>query len=310
MNRKWLGLITVFILLMATVLGCGNPAVNQTVAESGSDSQPQTLGEEKTSQKPERIVSVTLGTDEILLALVDKSRLLAVTKYSEDPGISNVAGQTDDIPHKIQSANVEQIIALEPDLVYVASYTNQDVVKQLQDAGLTVAIFEDFNTIQSIIQNIVTVGEQVGEVEKAKQIVAEMEQRLAAIDAKVANIAEENRPRVLTYTPDGYTAGMDTLSHDMITRAGGINAAAEAGLKDWVQISLEKIVELDPEVILVSDWNPGHPDFAESLQQNPALQSVSALKNNRIVSVSGAHLTAVTQYIVNGVEDVFNVIHQ
>ncbi|MBO8165384.1 MAG: ABC transporter substrate-binding protein [Brevibacillus sp.] len=323
--RQWPRLLYVLTLLLIVLTGCtsdgaqpvqeGQPLAGQTVSQAGNSEQadfPVTLvdgsGTEVVIKKrPERIASVTLGTDEILLSLVEKSRLVAVTKYSTDPGISNVAGQTDDIEGKIESSNAEQIIALNPDLVFVASYTSQDVVKQLRDAGLTVFLFQTFDSIDQMKENIVTVGKAVGEEEKARQIVADMNERLDAVAKKVEQI--KDRPTVLSYTPDGYTGGLGTSNDDIITRAGGRNLAAEAGIEGWQVISLEKVVELNPDVILLSDWNPGHPNFADTLRGDPVLKDVAAVKNNRVVTVPGKHLTSVTHYVVNGVEDVFDVLH-
>jgi len=330
MWQKWIRLLLATATLAVVLAGCGSgsstpsapeqPAAAETAAEqpdstagtSGPSGFPLTItdgsGTEVVIEKrPVRIASVTLGTDEILLSLIDKSRLVAVTQFSTDPAISNVAGQTDDIPVKIESSNAEQIIALKPDLVFVASYTSQDVVQQLRDAGLTVFMFPFVDSIEQMKQNILMIGKVVGEAEKAEQIVAEMDARLAAIAEKVAQIKE--RPTVLNYTPDGYTGGKGTSNDDIITRAGGRNLAKEAGIEGWQQISLEKVVELNPDVILLSDWNPGHPDFAETLRKNPALQNVTAVRENRVVAVPGKHLTAVTQYVVNGVEDVYRVLH-
>jgi iron complex transport system substrate-binding protein len=327
-NTKWLHLFMVFGLVLSLLVGCSSSAVEQGKVEQTTaivtaqetkpstvkqgDSFPVTLidagGEEIVIQKrPERIASVTLGTDEILLSLVEKNRLIAVTEISTDPGISNVAGQTDDIPNKIQKANAEQIIALKPDLVFVASYTSEDVVKQLKDAGLTVFKFQFFDSIDRMKENVITIGKTVGELEKAERIVADMDARLASISEKVEKI--KDRPTVLYYTPHGYTAGKGTTIDDIIMKAGGKNLAAEVGIESWKELSLEKVVEMNPDIILLSAWNPKKPNFIDELRKNPALENVEAVKSNRVYAVSGAHITTVSQYIVDGVEDVFEVIH-
>ncbi|MFI5367429.1 MAG: hypothetical protein ACHQ1F_00280, partial [Spirochaetia bacterium] len=63
---------------------------------------------------PTRIVSQTLATDEILLSLVDTSRIVAVTTFAVDDQISNVADLAAAVPHKL-TQNVETIISLRPD---------------------------------------------------------------------------------------------------------------------------------------------------------------------------------------------------
>src|SRR5579859_1438085 len=73
--------------------------------------------------KPVHIVSVTLGTDEILLSLVDHARITAITANAIDPDQSSVVDQAKSIPNQLAKADPEAIIALKPDLVFVASYT-------------------------------------------------------------------------------------------------------------------------------------------------------------------------------------------
>lgn len=327
MGQKWIRWLLAAVALILALSGCGGGAAQlgqQLASEAtagqldspadrdGQNGFPLVLTDSSGTEvviekRPERIASVTLGTDEILLALVDKSRLVAVTQLSTDPAISNVAGQTDDIPVKIANSNAEQIIGLQPDLVFVASYTTPEVVQQLRDAGLTVFVFSFVDSIEQMQENILTIGKVVGETEKAERLVADMDARLTAIAEKVAQV--EERPTVLNYTPDGYTGGKGTSNDDIITRAGGRNLAAEAGIEGWQQISLEKVVELNPDVILVSDWNPEDPEFAKTLRNHAVLEQVTAVRENRVVAVPGKHLTTVAQYVVNGVEDVYRVLY-
>lgn len=257
-------------------------------------------------KKPQRIVSMTLGSDEILLSLVDPRRIVAVTYLSVDPKISHVAAAAEAIPYKVH-LDLERVVALEPDLVLVASYTSADFVKQLIDAKLPVMKLELFTSIEGIKQNILTLGRAVGEEARARAMVEEMARRIAEIKRRVA--ASPKRPGVLTYGPTGSTAGRETTFDEMVTLAGGRNLAAESGIVGHVNISVERLVMIDPETIILSSWNPEAPGFEQMFLNDPALKRLSALRSKQVYAIPEKYLTTVSQYIVEGAEKMARLVH-
>ncbi len=256
---------------------------------------------------PQRIISMTLGTDELLLSLIDPGRIIAVTHYAVDPRISNVPKRAKAIPNLIRKAGVEQAAALEPDLILVASYTSADVVKQLTEIGFPVVRLESFTSIDGIKENIRTVGQSVGASEKAEEVIAKMTHRLQNLAEQISDIT--NRPGVLSYSPGGWTAGSETSFHEMVVLAGGRNLAAEAGVKGHKKLSLETIVTLDPEIIILSAWQPEASDFLETFRNRPALGRLSAIQNKRVYVLPEKYLTTVSQYIVDATVALARLIH-
>lgn len=256
--------------------------------------------------KPQRIVSLTLGTDEILFSLVDPKRIAAVTYLAADPGISHVTEEAKRIPRKIR-ASMEQVVALQPDLVFVASYTSIDVVKQLTEAGLPVVRLELFSSIAGIKRNILTVGRRVGEEGRAEEIVAEMNRSLERIAGRAA--AASRKPGLLFYSPTGVVAGKETTFDEIASLVGARNIAAEAGLTGHQKLSIERLIELDPEIVIVSDWNPEEPDFHQKLMAHPELKHLSAVRERRVYAIPEKDLSTVSHHIVSGIEQVARVIH-
>lgn len=257
-------------------------------------------------KKPQRIISMTLGSDEILLSLVDPKRIVGVTYLAVDSKISHVAAAAEAIPFKIR-LDLERVVALEPDLVLVASYTSADFVKQLIDAKLPVMKLEFFTSIQGIKQNILTLGRAVGEEARARAVVEEMEGRIAEIKRRVAS--SPKRPGVLAYGPTGSTAGRETTFDEMVNLAGGRNLAAESGIVGHVNISIERLVMIDPETIILSTWNPEAPGFEGMFLNDPALKRLSALRSKQVYAIPEKYLTTVSQYIVEGAEKMARLIH-
>src|SRR5258708_18922606 len=201
------------------------------------------------SAKPQHIVSATLGTDEILMSLVDHSRLVAVTANALDPEESNIVSQARAIPHQIAQVDPEAIIAMQPDIVFVASYTDAGAVKQLRDAKLTVFLLGNFSSIQDIETNITLLGQAVGEEDRAAQVVADMELKMQTVASAVKNVKPLT---VMYYGPDGYTDGKGSTIDDVITRAGGVNAVTAGGVENrFTSERGQQLVEHEPIRVLL-----------------------------------------------------------
>lgn len=326
MKNKKMILFSVITLVFAVLLtGCGSHAASQdssdtqgqgtnkassskqktTSSVAASSNFPLTVKDEAGNMvtipaKPQRIASVTEGTDEILSALVPVSRMVLVTKYAVDPNYSNAADKLKGIP-QIKQANVERIIAAKPDLVLLASYTKQGVVSQIQQAGIPVYEVTDFTSISAIEKNIENIGDLVGSTTKAKQIMQSMQKQLQGIEDKVKG---KKKLTVLDYSSYGYGAGTGTTVDEMIRDAGGVNAGK--GLKGWQKLTDEEIVKLNPDVILVSTTDKG---FKNKLLSKASLQTVNAVKNKDVVSINNADLTSLSQYIVRGVSDIAHALY-
>jgi len=251
---------------------------------------------------PQHIASATVSSDEVLLSLVDPSRILAVTQLSRDPAISNVAVAANAIPNVIvAAADTEAIIAMQPDLVFVASFTDPNVIQQLRDAGLTVFATGYPIGFDQVKDNIRLIGQAVGAEDQAEALVQQMDDTIAQVSGAVVR---DNAPRVLYLTPGNYTSGVDSTISQLISAAGGIDVAAAAGIDQTAPISDEFIIEQNPDVILLSGWTPYDPTFVDTFMHNPAFADLTAIKNGAVYIGDDAHLSTVSQYLSEGVKDV------
>lgn len=260
------------------------------------------------SSRPERIVSVTLMTDEILLSLVDKSRLVGVTSLSADPKISNIAAAVIDIPNKL-TLNVETIISLYPDLVFLANWSDAGKVKQLRDAGLKVLQFKSHTKVSEIEAMILTIAKAVGETDKGENLVNWMNAKLNEVKTKVSLIPENKKLTVMDYGTWGSSFGKGSSWDEVIKLAGLKNAVGEFKSDQWgnVPISKEKLVEIDPDILILPGWVWGDPTgadkFYKKIVSDPALKNLKAVRNNRVFRIPEAHKSSTSQYIVYAVED-------
>jgi len=291
-----LGQILPLLLFVLLLFSSADLASAETAPAPDSGKQP-----------PQRIISLTLGTDEILLSLVDPKRIVAITAYAADPGISNVTELAGKVPNKLKNVGLETIVALQPDLVLAATYTSADVLDQLKSIGVPVITLRFFSTLKGIKENIRIIGRAVAASEKAEEIIAVLNQRLKRISDRLENI--KKRPGLLSYGLEGWTAGRETTFDEIVSRAGGRNLAAEAGLKGHPKISLEALVAMDPEVLILNAWQAGDFNSNRKLLSHPALQALSAVKKNRVFAIEGKYLTTVSHFIVRGIEEMARLIH-
>lgn len=299
-------------LLAAVLLAFG--AAGRVQAQTANPTWPRTLTDEAGSTitlnaQPMHIVSGTLATDEMLLSLVDPSRLAAVTSNATDPTQSNVVDAAKTIGAQLKTPlDPEQVIALKPDLVLLASYTDAGALKQLKDAGLPIFLFANFNSIKDIENNVTLLGHAVGAEPQAAQVVSNMETRLKAVADAVQPV--KTRLSALYYSPDGYSDGAGSTIDEVVTRAGGINAVTAGGIKDaYPQLSDEFVVKADPDVILLSGFNSYSPGFVDKFKTNANFQTLKAIKNGHVYVANDAHVASISQYIVNGVEDMAALLY-
>ena len=248
---------------------------------------------------PKSIISLTLASDEILVdTLGDRKKIAALTYFSTDPLISNVAEKARGIPQV--RANLEQVIAKSPDLVIVAGHTNPNIRPHLEAAGIRVLTLHEIVSLESIKKNIELVGGAVCEEAAAKSLVERMERQIADARAKIPPHARA--PTVLFYGAPGFTVGRRSTINDIIERSGAVNLPARLGLSGYSNISTEYVIQNNPDLVLTSSYNPSHPDFVGQMFRN------SAFRDKKIIVVAGKHLDAASHYAARAVTDLVNLI--
>jgi len=249
---------------------------------------------------PQRIVSVLMATDEILLDLVAPERIAALCYLSRDKN-ALIAGRISAV-RAFVDADPERIIALRPDLVFLASFTKQETKAMLQDTGIPVFTFHCFDTLEDIRKNILVVGAAVGEDEKAKALVSEMDRRLAAVAA--GQPPRDKWPRALAFGHDGWVAGRNTTLTGILEAAGALNAAAEAGIEGHTQMSIEKVLTMDPDYLLVMTGSGAMGPQEGGLLSHPGMAGLRAVREKRLLVVDANLLSCVSHHVVKAVEEI------
>jgi iron complex transport system substrate-binding protein len=250
--------------------------------------------------RPHRIVSVTITGDVLLQALVDSSRVLAVSNLADDSGIHEAAGL---FPGKMRvGPDLERIVSLRPDLVLLGSFHDLAFVDGIRQSGLPVEILDNPNSLAKIRGFLHRVSARLGESARGDSLVRWMDSILDA--SKVRALHCPDHPRVL-YWSEGYTAGDSSTIGDLLALVGARNAASELGIRGSKPISVEDVVRLSPDWILRSGWEAG--GRMKPLPQ--ALLDLPAVRANHVAVVPGKILLSTSHRVAYAADSLVHLLH-
>lgn len=189
-------------------------------------------------------------------------------------------------PGSGQQVNMETVLAAKPDIVLMKGNANSDparAAEKFAQLGLPV-VFVDLENIDDYASGIEFFGKLIGREAKAKLLADHARKTLADVDRAVAAIPDKQRTRVYyAESADGLATECDASFHaDAIKRAGGV-IVHHCLLKTHMgmeKVSLEQIIEYDPDVIVAND-----PQFAPMAYADPRWASIKAVARHRILTV-------------------------
>ena len=256
-------------------------------------------------QRPNRIVSQTLGTDEILLDICESNRIVALSSLAEDANYSNAVEKAKAIAGRV-TTGAEQILQMQPDLIFVANYSRAETVDLLRASNAPVFRFSNFSSLEDIENNIRTVGFATGCDAEAEKLISKMTDELAAISARVPR--NQSAPRVMSFG-GGITAGKNTTFDNMARAAGAINVSAENGISEFGKISQEKIIEWQPDFIVAGANQNEIETKRQQLLNDPLIKTTKAAKNGNVIVIDNRHYLAVTHHVVRAIETLADALY-
>jgi len=235
-----------FLTLLAALLMCASATVG--------------------ASKPQRIVSIGLCTDQLLLMLAEPEQIASVSVWARDLNMSYMIDAVGDIP--LNNASVEEVIRFEPDLVLASDFVAWDTVKFLRQLGYPVRQVPLATSVAQIYELLEQFGAWTGNAQRARTEIERMQQRLEETRARY-----QKRPSksVIVYAPNGYTIGANTLENDMFVHAGYRNLAVEMGVEGFQAISLERLVAANPDVLQIDRSLSQQASLATAYLGHPVL---------------------------------------
>ena len=217
--------------------------------------------------KPQRLVSINLCTDQLLMLLADRSHILSISYLGADPAGSALADRAAGIP--LNRGTAEEALALRPDLV-LSGLNRQHTTNRLIEAlGVPVFTLPPAASLDDALDQIRALGDAIGEPERASALAGDIAARLAALPPSAD---DSRRPGALVLQPNGYTTGRHTLANDILVAAGYRNLAAEHSIAAWGTLSLEAVILSRPDVLVLDDQRIRRQSLAQNLLAHPALE--------------------------------------
>lgn len=251
-------------------------------------------------EKIERIVVLQHQTLDILVQLGAADRIVGVVGKWQSliPGLDKYAPQLASLPTpgELSSANVEEVLRLAPDVVFVTNYAPSTMIDQMSKAGLPVIAIslskgegveapklnptfadDDYAYSEGLKIGVQLIGDIVGERERADKLLDYAFSRRKLVEERVASIPDDQRIRLYMANPEMNTYGSGKYTGVIMKRSGGINVAA--GVRGATKVSMEEVLAWNPQVIFVQDR---YAPVADEIRQGAAWQQIDAVKNGRI----------------------------
>lgn len=215
-------------------------------------------------ERPRRIVSLAPSATEVLFALGLDEEIVGISDADDFPpgrleGRTRVGGVV---------IGVERVIALRPDLVIGILGIQREQIERLRSVGLPVLAL-DAGTFDETLALIREVGRATGRLAEAEALAASLARQAAAVrplGARTVYIEVWREPVM--------AAGGQTLVHDLVARAGGVNVFAE--LRGYIQVQSEGVIARAPEVVFL--LYPG----ANQVKERAGWGSVPAVRSGRV----------------------------
>jgi iron complex transport system substrate-binding protein len=286
----------------ATALPAGSPAAGPADATQQQCSFPVTVtdgtGAEVTvDDRPERIVALQASTAQIMWDVGVRERVVGMPVREYTAYLNGSESKTDVLTGDGSAVDVEQVVALEPDLVVAPDIVPNATVDQLRSAGLTVYKSGLDKSIESIYEKTDRYGRLVGSCETADAVVEETRSTVEEVRSAVEG---REAPRTLYYFYN-FTAGSDTFVHEILETAGADNVAARANVSGFQPLNREIVAERNPQWLV-------HPSDAPLPTGEPFTGTV-ALQQNRTLSVNANYMNQAAPRFVLALERIAETLH-
>ncbi len=296
MTRRCI-LASVILAAMTLLAACGTSATPTPAATAGAPTDalaatdapldtpfPQTLTDDlgrtiELAAPAERVVSLAPNLTEMLFAVGAGDQVVGVTTFCNYPPEAatrtKIGGFTSD------TISIEQVVALDPDLVLSTGGYQSETIDALEQAGITVVAL-DPNTVAQVLEAIQTVGRLTGHANEAAALTAEMEQRIEAVKAAVAGVPESQRRSVYwhIWNEPLMAAGPKSFPGQLVELAGGTNIFADT-TEFYPTVSGEEVVKRNPQVIMGSHSAADQLN-ADALRKLPGWAAIDAVANGQI----------------------------
>lgn len=246
--------------------------------------------EVKIPEKPQRVVVLNSANLDMYYAAGGK----VIGKPSSSYLSPALRRATKDVPSigTIHSPSVEAIIGLKPDLVIGVNVPYNTAIREmLAQVGIPLYI-NDLNTYEEMIKTMRFFGELTGETQQTETVIAKAQNTYYSL-VNQARQYKGARTLIIFGAPGSFSMATESsFSGNLLKILGGENITAQNQLieGDYVPLSMEYVIEYNPEVIFFISMIPKSDSvaiFKKDMVESPAWSQVKAVQSGRIYYLSG-----------------------
>jgi iron complex transport system substrate-binding protein len=229
---------------------------------------------------PQRIMSLKICTDELLMDLVPASRIASLSYLSQEKPVLKLWPEAAHIA--VNHNSLEEILAAKPDLVITLAPVSADERAMLGEGGVPLMIIPEAGNFEQIRTITRALGDAVGEHAKAEALIAGMDAKLRRLEAETPR----QTMRVAGWGGGGYVPGRSGLFNAIVAAAGGSNmAGGPESYRQGGYYDVESLIAARPDLLAYGDEYIDAPSLRLDQNAHPVLTKLFA---NRRVFYSSA----------------------
>ncbi len=229
------------------------------------------------AQKPQRIISLNLCSDQLLYQLGVGARIVAYSHLATNPQYSMIAGQVKN--SRTVRGSAEELVALRPDLVIAGPYSTKTSVAMVRGLGKRVMIMPIATSFSQVRSNIKLIADAVGEPGRGAALIRAFDQRLALLKLRVSG----PRPRAAVYYTNSVAQISGSIESAVMKFSGYRNIADLVKLSPRGTLTLERLLMVAPDMIVLGHRPENYPTVLADNLRHPALGKF--LKNHAWVAM-------------------------
>jgi iron complex transport system substrate-binding protein len=302
--------LSAFMILSGMPAGCSS--WQSPTPENSKSPEPVTLADGLGNQvhlpyPAQRVVSLAPANTEILFAVGAGTQIVGRDTFSDYPEQAN---SITDIGGGFSDLNTEVIVSLKPDLVLASVLTAPEQTKALQELGFVVFTLANPTDFAGMFENLRTVAILTGHQAQTEELIGKLDQRVKEVEKKMGMVAAT--PLVF-YELDGtdpnapWTPGPGSFVGQIIQMAGGKNLGAALD-SEWAQVSIEQLIAMDPDIILIGDATWGGVTL-EDVSKRAGWKSLRAIQQGKIATFDDNLVSRPGPRMVDGLEAMAKLLH-
>ncbi len=295
-------MLFIFVII---IVGCGKNSEqgNKSAYEIKDDRGFVT----KFENKPEKVLTFSMGLDSIVLGILPPEKMVAVSALHHDESCSNIVPLAKKIKRTVYKPSSEEVLSSKPDVVFVNDWGSIEIAEGLRAIGIKVVVVKGPKSIEEIKENIKLVSKTLKEEEKGEKLINLMDDKLSELKQKLNKIPPDKKKKVALISLMQTYGGTGCTYDDICKHANVVNGIAAIGLKNGQPLVKEMVVKMNPDVFLLPSYKFNGFDlekFNREYLEDPALQTVDAVKNKHFFNPRDAYIYSSSQDIVFGVQEV------